>query len=205
MVRAVVAAAECVCLLPVRRRVVRSPLPCLVRLIVTRLGLLVAAGDRRDAEILALRHQVFVLLRQVSRPKFSDGDRAVLAVLSQAVERSRLHEVFLIVKPATVLGWHRRLVARHWSQPPSRRTGRPGMSAEVRALVLRLDSAVQKLDQEPPKGPLTRSLGADDGIRTRDPNLGKAPLVVMEGAVQSPDLVFCPPLVPFRPPCPART
>jgi putative transposase len=118
--------------------VVRSPLPCLVRLIVNRLGLLVAAGDQRDAEILALRHQVFVLQRQVNRPKFNDGDRAVLAVLSRAVERSRLHEVFLIVKPATVLGWHRRLVARHWSQPPSRRTGRPGVSAELRGLVLRL-------------------------------------------------------------------
>jgi putative transposase len=134
----VLSADEGVGLPPVGWLVVRSPLPCVVRLIVSRLGLLLGSGDRRDAEILALRHQVLVLQRQVNRPKFNDGDRAVLAVLAQALERSRLHEVFLIVKPATVLGWHRRLVARHWTQPPGRRPGRPGVPAEIRAVVLRL-------------------------------------------------------------------
>jgi len=45
--------------------------------------------------------------------------------------------VLLIVKPATVIGWHRRLVSRHWTQqsPPP---GRPSTRAEIRALVLRL-------------------------------------------------------------------
>ncbi len=48
--------------------------------------------------------------------------------------------VMLIVKPATVIGWHRRLVAHHWTQPPQPRTGRPATSAELRPLVLRLDT-----------------------------------------------------------------
>ena len=74
-----------------------------VRLVVARVGLLLASGDRRDAEILALRHQLLVLQRQVPRPAFDDRDRAVLGVLSQVFDRDRLGQVFLIVQPATVL------------------------------------------------------------------------------------------------------
>jgi putative transposase len=113
-------------------------LPFVVRLVVARLGLLLACGDRRDAEILALRHQVLVLQRQVARPVFTDRDRIVLGVLSQVLDRVRLGEVFLIVKPETVLGWHRRLVARHWTQP-ARRPGRPATRREIRRRVSRLD------------------------------------------------------------------
>ena len=83
---------------------------------LARVGLLLASGDRRDGEILALRHQVLVLLRQVLCPTFVDTDRTVLGVLSQVFGRDRLGRVFLIVQPAgTVLGWHRGLVARHWT------------------------------------------------------------------------------------------
>jgi transposase len=63
----------------------------------------------------------------------------MLAVLARAMDRRRLSDVFLIVQPATVLGWYRRLVARHWTQPPTRRTGRPPTAAEIRRLVLRLN------------------------------------------------------------------
>jgi len=90
------------------------------------------------AEILALRHQLLVLQRQVARPRFTDTDRTILAVMSRAVDRARLTEVFLIVRPATVLGWHRRLLARHWTQPPATRTGRPPVDAQIRQLVIRL-------------------------------------------------------------------
>jgi transposase InsO family protein len=61
-------------------------------------------------------------------------------MLSRAFDRQRLGDVMLIVKPDTVIGWHRRLVARHWTQPPQPRTGRPPTPAEVRRLVLRLDT-----------------------------------------------------------------
>jgi hypothetical protein len=114
-------------------------LPQFAPLVFARIVLAVS-GDRRDAEILALRHQVLVLKGQVARPRFTEADRTILAVLSQALDRRRLSEVLLIVKPATVLGWHRRLVACHWIQPPTPRAGRPSTTAEVRRLVLRLDT-----------------------------------------------------------------
>lgn len=112
----------------------------LFRLLITRVGLLLASGDKRDAEILALRHQIFVLKRQLERPRFTPADRAILAVLSRGFDRRRLDRVMLIVKPATVIGWHRRLVASHWTQPPHSRTGRPPTPTELRQLVLRLDA-----------------------------------------------------------------
>ena len=87
-----------------------------------------------------MHHQVLVLQRQVPRPAFDDTDRTVLGVLSQVLDRDRLAQVFLIVQPATVLGWHRRLVARHWTQRNLRKPGRPPTAREIRDLVLRLDS-----------------------------------------------------------------
>jgi putative transposase len=107
-------------------------------LLVGRLRWLLATGDERDAEILALRHQILVLQRQINRPRFTDTDRTILAVLSTAFERSRLHQVMLIVQPKTVIGWHRRLVARHWTYPPTTRRGRPPTLAEIRQLAIRL-------------------------------------------------------------------
>ena len=46
-------------------------------LILPRIGLLFASGDSRDAEILALRHQILVLQRQINRPHFADADRTM--------------------------------------------------------------------------------------------------------------------------------
>ena len=107
-----------------------------VRLIAARVVLLALSGDRRDTEILALRHQVMVLQRQIKRTRFSNTDRAILSVLAKSVGRARLSRLLLIVKPATVIGRHRRLVARHWTQQSSL-PGRPPTRAEIRALVLR--------------------------------------------------------------------
>jgi len=72
-------------------------IPTVARLVVTRLRWLLATGDQRDAEILALRHQVLVLQRQVTRPRFTETDRTVLAAISTVLDRRRLGEVFLIV------------------------------------------------------------------------------------------------------------
>lgn len=107
-------------------------------LIFGRLRWLLATGDQRDAEILALRHQILVLERQVGRPRFTDSDRTTLAILSTAFGRSKLAQVMLIVQPATVIGWHRRLVARHWTHPTETPRGRPPTPAQIRRLAIRM-------------------------------------------------------------------
>ena len=106
--------------------------------LVGRLRWLLATGDERDAEILALRHQVLVLQRQINRPRFTDTDRTILAILSTAFARSRSAQIMLIVQPNTVIGWHRRLVARHWTYPPTTRRARPPTLAAIRRLAIRL-------------------------------------------------------------------
>lgn len=91
-----------------RRHTFRAPQgsasPALSRaLLIARLGLLMVSGDKRDAEILALRHQIRVLQRQIDRPRFSPIDRTILSVLSRTFDRAGLGHVMLIVKPAAVI------------------------------------------------------------------------------------------------------
>jgi putative transposase len=89
----------------------------------------------KEVEILLLRHQLLVLERQVGRVELNAADRALLAAFSRVLPR-RVWGSFL-VKPATLLRWHRELVAGRWTYP-RRGPGRPGTPAEVRELVVRL-------------------------------------------------------------------
>ncbi len=67
------------------------------------------APDAKDVEIAVLRHQLMVLGRQVARPRYALIDRLVLATLAKLLPRTRW-PVFLVT-PATLLRWHRELVA----------------------------------------------------------------------------------------------
>jgi putative transposase len=106
----------------------------LVRLV---LDLLVLRGRRdrsKDVEILVLRHQLAVLRRQIARPRFEPADRAFLAAFAQMLSRDRWS--MFLVRPDTILRWHRRLVANHWTYP--HRPGRPPTIVETRRTIIRL-------------------------------------------------------------------
>ncbi|MEY9862949.1 transposase [Catenulispora sp. GAS73] len=103
---------------------------------------LLPMSDRdKDAEILALRHQLAVLQRQLgsNRVRFAREDRAFLAALLKPLPRDSLRRLHLIVSPDTVLRWHRDLMRRrHANTCRPRRAGRPRTVASIRRLVLRL-------------------------------------------------------------------
>src|SRR5262245_5118304 len=103
---------------------------------VLQLMILMAQGDRANAlEVLVLRHQVAVLRRRVRRLDLEPADRVVLAGLSRLLPRARW--AAFCVTPATLLRWHRNLIARRWTYR-GRTPGRPSVTAELRELVLRL-------------------------------------------------------------------
>ena len=105
------------------------------------LRLLPMSNRDKDAEILALRHQLSVLQRQLGpdRVRFTPGDRALLAALLHRLPRNVLKRLHLVVRPDTVLRWHRDVVAhRHARRSRPRRPGRPRTVRSIRVLVLRL-------------------------------------------------------------------
>src|ERR1017187_10618208 len=74
--------------------------------------LLPMSNQGKDIEILALRHQLIVLQRQVGKPAFTQTDRMVLAGLLHYLPVGKLRQLLLLVHPDTLLRWHRDLIKR---------------------------------------------------------------------------------------------
>jgi putative transposase len=104
------------------------------------LGLRPMSSQDKDAGILALRHRLWVLQLSVRTGCGSPrDDRALLAALPHRLPRDVLNRPHVVVRPDTVLGWHRDVAARR----PARRSrprhpGRPRTARSIRVLVLRL-------------------------------------------------------------------
>jgi len=92
--------------------------------------------DDRDVKLLVLRHQVRVLRRQVKRPCLRPSDRLILAAASRRLPRPRWSS--FIVKPETLLRWHRELVRHKWTFRRKHRGGRPGFDALTTDLIVHL-------------------------------------------------------------------
>ena len=94
--------------------------------------------SRQDAaiEILALRQQVAVLKRKRPRPKLNSFDRLFWTTLRRMWPRWA--GVLIIVKPETVVGWHRAGFRLYWRWRSRPRVGRPKINGEIRVLIRRL-------------------------------------------------------------------
>ena len=97
-----------------------------------------------DQELL-LRNEYLVaenriLRQQIKRcVQLNDGERKTLAEIGQKLGKQALEEVATIVKPDTILAWHRKLVAQKFDGSQQRkRPGRPAVHAELETLVVRL-------------------------------------------------------------------
>ena len=112
----------------------------MLRLVVLRFG----SDASKDLELVVLRHELSILRRQVGRPQLSDADRVFLAAASRLLARRRWRSVF-IVRPETLLRWHRRLVARHWTYA-HRSPGRPPVDPPC-ARFRRITGAVAAVDR----------------------------------------------------------
>jgi putative transposase len=106
-----------------------------VRNLFALVWLLARPRRSNELEILVLRHELAILRRQAGRPSLTRADRTLLAALSRFLSRSAWAS--FPVKPGTLLRWHRQLVARRWTYPPTR-VGRPPLEPSLRALILRL-------------------------------------------------------------------
>jgi putative transposase len=105
--------------------------------LLTRLLVLPNADDgAKDLEILVLRQQLRVLRRKTGRPRFTAGDRVLLAAASRVLPRERWAS--FLVTPQTLLRWHRTLVRRKWTYGKERTPGRPPIDPQVAELILRM-------------------------------------------------------------------
>jgi len=99
----------------------------------------------KDLEIIILRHQLDVMARKQKQPiRPNRAEKATLAILTGQLKKNtkrtirQLGDVIRIVRPETVIRWHRELVRRKWAQPPQKKVGRPKINQDTESLIVRL-------------------------------------------------------------------
>src|ERR1041384_7805354 len=114
-------------------------LPVLHQFLRLALHVVAAATSRASLQLenLALRHQLAVLRRSVKRPKLTSADRLLWAWLCRVWSDWR--SALVIVKPETVIGWHRRGFRLFWRWKIRRgQPGRPPVPKDVRELIRKM-------------------------------------------------------------------
>jgi hypothetical protein len=97
----------------------------------------ITADLSKDVELIVLRHENQVLRRRLGgRSRWDHAERLWLTALSRLVNRKRWAEIFPVT-PATILRWHRDLIARKWTYTDRRRPGRPSTGTSIKTLMVR--------------------------------------------------------------------
>ena len=103
------------------------------------------SDHENELELLLLRQQLRILQRkQPHRLRLSRWEKLTVVVLAGKLTdmtssaRTRLAQVIFLFKPETLLKWHRELVRRKWTFRQGTPRGRPPITAEIEALILRL-------------------------------------------------------------------
>jgi transposase len=126
----------------------------------------------KDLEIMILRHQLDVMTRLHAKPiKPNRAERMTLAVLTKNLKQStkrsthQLRDIIRMVKPETVIRWHRELVRRKWTQEKKNRGGRPRISKDIESLIVRVAQENHRLGYAKIEGELLK-LGHKISITT---------------------------------------
>src|SRR5213080_1770376 len=96
--------------------------------------------NRREQQVIEyLIEENRVLREQIGnrRMRFTDNQRCRLAARAKKLSRKILEQVETIVTPATLLAWHRKLIAKKYDGSACRTPGRPRTATEITTLVLR--------------------------------------------------------------------
>src|SRR5215204_4234759 len=106
----------------------------LIRLVFGLIVDLFRSRAALEPEILVLRQQIIVLRRRnATRLPFTAADRFLLSWVCRLFPDAC--DALAIVRPETVVRWHRAGFRSYWRWKSSRRSGRPAVSAEIRQLI----------------------------------------------------------------------
>ena len=115
-----------------------------INFICTLFKLLKAGGTKAViAENLALKHQLIILNRRNKRaPKLNTSDRLLFGLIPFLVTKQRIKRISVILKPGTILRFHKALVQRKYSKlfsnKSKRKTGRKGPDQALIDLVIKI-------------------------------------------------------------------
>jgi putative transposase len=90
-------------------------------------------------EYLASENRILRAAKLPARLRLSDTERITLAEIGKRLRRKALREVACVAEPDTILAWYRKLIAQKFDRSKHRQyPGRPSVSSEVEALVVRM-------------------------------------------------------------------
>ena len=86
-----------------------------------------------ELEIILLRQQLNILKRKTKKPKLLNSDRILISIISRYLKN--WEKSIVIVKPQSVIIWHRRGFKLFWKWKSRKKLGRPGINPEIRKLI----------------------------------------------------------------------